>query len=366
MGRRLALGGLAAFALAGITAAACDEGESAGPIQACGSCCVSPVTGTDAGYVPARPTGTPAVGTGRVVLAISRLHFSEADGNYTTTTGAWTRYGLNIDGKVTGTCSKDTCTLVPGSSREVQLDGQNGIDNSFGWQLEPVLDTIDQFESDTNTAIQQGGATMLIELEGMGGGPSYGLLEGALFRAVPTMKPKWDGTDIRDVDDMSLLDGSTAQPASVFRGGYMNERVWVGTSPTGTAFLDLHLVDGSRLPPIPIHHAQLVMQVAADGGSATSGTLAGVIRTSELMAWFQLWAGGISKSLCGGSAFESIALQIEQMSDIMADGTNEPGQTCDGISIGLGFDAVAVQLGQAVSTPPLVDPCSDAGVAGTD
>jgi hypothetical protein len=50
-----------------------------------------------------------------------------------------------------------------------------------------------------------------------------------------------------------------------------------------------------------------------------------------------------------------------QASDVMTDGTNEPGQTCDGISLGLGFDAVAVHLGQVWSEPPRPQPCVDAG-----
>jgi hypothetical protein len=45
--------------------------------------------------------------------------------------------------------------------------------------------------------------------------------------------------------------------------------------------------------------------------------------------------------------------QFEQTSDIMADGTNKPAKQCDGISVGLGFDAVAVQLGKSEAEPRL-------------
>jgi hypothetical protein len=30
---------------------------------------------------------------------------------------------------------------------------------------------------------------------------------------------------------------------------------------------------------------------------------------------------------------------------VLVDGTNEPGQVCNAISFGIGFDAVAVQMG---------------------
>jgi hypothetical protein len=374
MGRRLAPGGLAVLASAMMTAAGCDVWQSGAPEpnRCTGSCCASqvvdepnPAPTSDAGGIPARPGATPTAASGSVVLAMSTVFFGDTDWMGNPSQIAWQPFGLNIDGKVTTACSTNVCTLVGGSSRQAQVDGYNGIDNSFGSQVVPVLQTLDStFSQTANADIRVGRATMLIQLDVTGTGASYVSLPGALYRAAPIASPKWDGTDVRNVDDVSLVDGSVSQPATVFASGYMNERVWVGTPPTGTAYLDLLTGVVLGLPPIPIHHVQIVMPVAADGGSATSGILAGVIRTSDLVAWFTILGGMISRDLCGGSVLETVALQIEQASDIMADGTNEPGQTCDGISIGLGFDAVAVQLGRAVSTPPSFDPCSDAGVDG--
>jgi hypothetical protein len=68
---------------------------------------------------------------------------------------------------------------------------------------------------------------------------------------------------------------------------------------------------------------------------------------------------------CSGAAFQSIATQIEQASDIMKDGTNGPGPTCDGISVGIGFDGDLIgpikTVGPKSNPPP--DPC-DAGGGG--
>ena len=41
------------------------------------------------------------------------------------------------------------------------------------------------------------------------------------------------------------------------------------------------------------------------------------------------------------------APELIQASDIMQDGTQDPTKTCDGISIGIGFEARVVQLGAA-------------------
>ena len=68
------------------------------------------------------------------------------------------------------------------------------------------------------------------------------------------------------------------------------------------------------------------------------------------------------------SAFDGIAQQISQASDILKDGTNVPGKPCDGISIGLGF------VGKKIANPTKIaaddaavppDPCSTDG-GGSD
>jgi len=49
---------------------------------------------------------------------------------------------------------------------------------------------------------------------------------------------------------------------------------------------------------------------------------------------------------------------MRQAADIMLDGSQNPDQVCDGISIGLGFTMKRVELGAVgASQPPLPDPC---------
>jgi hypothetical protein len=331
---------------------------------------VEPSTGSSAAVVPPKPKGTPAPDPGATVLAISQIAYGDTDANGLPSQNAWKQIGLNIDGKVTSTCATDVCTLVGGATNTTQLDGDNGIDNSFGENFLPVMDTLySAYTSDANQALTKGDPTMLLQLDGTGADPSYAPLPGALYRAAPSAAaPRWDGSDVRDVDTVSLVGGSLSQPLAVVSGGYMTQRTWVGAPSTGTAYLDMHFtVNGYPMPPLPIEHLQIVTQVAADGGTAT-GTLAGVVRTSDFVAWAHRWAyvAGWS-SLCTASALDSVTTQIEQMSDIMADGSNGPGQQCDGISVGLGFQAVAVKLGQARTLPPPPLPRSsvcDGGVAG--
>ena len=276
---------------------------------------------------------------------------------------------------MTSACSTNTCTLVPGSSHQTQLDGDDGIDNSFGANLLPILLTFNSmYSSYANAQIGGGGSTMLVKLDGLGSSASYSLLPGATYRAMPAMQiPRWNGTDVRNVDDVSLVGGDISKPIALMANGYLNDRVWVGGVASGTAYLDLQVTGGNGfngsgfLPPIPLQHVQVAMQVVSGNLSATLGILSGVARIEDVVAWVALWAGSISTSLCSGSAFQSLATQMEQTSDIMADGSNAPGKQCDGISFGLGFDAVRVQLGKSEAEPPVVNPCEDGGMdAATD
>lgn len=275
---------------------------------------------------------------------------------------AWSAYGLNIDGKTTSAQSTDVCTQAEGASRRWQADGQNGIDNSFGLNLLPILITTagSNFNGSANDHITQGGPTMLIQLDSLGAGPTYNPLPGAMVRAAASsVPPRWDGSDLRNVNSASLT-GDGGAPSLSFPNGYLAQQTWVGAPPSGPGLVDLSLISPELVLPVLMTHLQIAMTLGPTRGTA-SGVLSSVLPIDGVLAWLHVFVGAISTSLCSGSAFASIAAEFEQASDIMIDGTNEPAAFCDGISIGLGFDAVAVQMGPAVAVPAAADPCADAG-----
>ena len=100
----------------------------------------------------------------------------------------------------------------------------------------------------------------------------------------------------------------------------------------------------------------------------TNGTIAGVIQREELVESISKVAG--SFNVCDGPTLETLKTTIRQASDIMQDGTNRPGVPCDGISIGIGFNAKRVGPPKTPAGPPAapVDNCkADGGTeAGTD
>ena len=72
----------------------------------------------------------------------------------------------------------------------------------------------------------------------------------------------------------------------------------------------------------------------------------------------------LDPTLCPGpTTVQSLLGELEEASDILLDPSGDPGQPCDGVSIGLGFSAQRVTLGAvapAVPPPPAVS-CSTTG-----
>lgn len=71
--------------------------------------------------------------------------------------------------------------------------------------------------------------------------------------------------------------------------------------------------------------------------SGSGGMAGGVLPTAGVAAAWKNAAACISTSLCNASALQSVLTQLEQASDIGADGSNTAGTACDGISFGITF-----------------------------
>jgi len=314
--------------------------------------------------LPSNPGGPAPTGTGSTVLAFSTLYFGDTDRSGVTNPDAWKSYGLDIDGKVTTRTSTDVCTLAPGAAKNSQVDGFNGIDNSFGENILPIIITTagSDFAARINTAITGGGPTTMVRIDQLGTGADYAPLSASIYHAAPSASaPLWNGTDVRAVDSQSVAGGDVQKPLLTFPSSYMTQRVWVGAPPSGLANLDVSIFSVPGSPGIPVTHLLMEMTIDPSNGKATMGTISGILPTQPFVAYLQKVAGSISTSLCSGSAFQSIAQQIEQAQDIMSDGSNQPGAACDAISIGMGFDATAVQLGSVTTLAPTPNPCGDGG-----
>ena len=228
---------------------------------------------TEAGPGTCADTPPPPTALRSVALVLTGVDLGDASAS------DWATIGFDLDGKCSTKVSTDVCTLAPGASKATQIDGNGGIDNSWGENICPILETVSGIGA-CSTKLGQ---------------------------------------------------------------------VYVQTDANGTGTLSLAF--GGQPLEFPIRDAHVAM-------NGSGGVLAAVAQTTGVINGLQAVAGAISTSLCSGAAFQSIAQQIEQASDIMTDGTNPIATPCNAISIGLEFTGSSPFNGVF---PVVGNPCGDGG-----
>lgn len=295
------------------------------------------------------------------VFAVSELFAGDTNPDGTKAADAWMQYGFDIDGLTSTKDSTDLCQPIAGGTpSKAYPDGNDGIDNSFGKNVVPLIAGFAGSPTDqVNAAIANGDFTLLTEVEGLGPDADAADLTAKLLSGGSLgSAPKFDGSDCWPVAAESLsnpadIESATALfPMSTLAANHL-ETAAAGTTVTVTLLF-------SGIPfTLTVHEARIAMDLDAAHGGATHGQLGGVLVTEELVAAVKQAVGTFNASLCSGATFDSIANQIRYASDILSDGTQDPQKTCDAISIGIGFNAKSVRFGGvAPASPPPPDPCA--------
>src|SRR5262249_23703766 len=132
-------------------------------------------------------------------LAIKKLYLGDVDRDGTKDiTNGWRHYGFNLDGKVSDANSTDLCKPVAsGQKSKVYTDGDNGLDNSFGENILPILlGLAPNASTQVNDSIAAGHFTLMLQIQKLGSGTDYNPLLTQLYGGANLMaSPKWDGTD---------------------------------------------------------------------------------------------------------------------------------------------------------------------------
>jgi hypothetical protein len=325
----------------------------------CSDCVVPPTAPAD---------GVPGDGAG-TVMAARKWYFGDTSRSGAADPNAWKKFGYDLDGEKSNQNSSNHCKLVEGANDAVKTDGDGGIDNSFGPNLLPLLLGIDsQFPTTINDNVTAGSFAMILEIEDIGSGKNYTNLPGALyFGAELASEPVWDGSDVWplycDLMSECKTSGTSQRSAGnkslvTFPNSYVADGTWV--SSTG-ANVTLVLAVGGITISLDIKKAVITAEMGSGDPptSATNGIIAGILETEQVVTTISQTAGFISSSLCEGDALNELKNSIRQSSDIMQNGTQNPDATCDGISVGLGIDLEAVQLGEVLdATSDAVDPCA--------
>jgi hypothetical protein len=364
------------LALAGVTVATLGL---SGAVANCGGTTVQ--NGTGGGATTTTTTGVhaeppdagppmPGDGTGSVTFAISKLFLGDTDWDGTPDkANGWKQFGYDLDGYISTASSTNLCQPAMGASKaNVYPDGTDGIDNSFGKLILPIiLGLSSDASSKINSSIAGGTFTVMLDMAKLGASANYNPIFTNLYAGgnLGSM-PKFDGTDQWPVVS-SLLnnpDAGVAGGSQVnFPMAYVTNDVWVsGTK--GNVTLNLS-ISGFTLA-LTIANAVITVVMDSTHHHGTMGIIAGVLNTQELTTQLRQVAGSFDPALCTGLTIDSVITQIVQASDILSDGTQDPTKTCDGISIGIGFSAELVELGPVVPPPtPKPNPCMDGGTGGS-
>jgi hypothetical protein len=323
--------------------------------------------GSTAGHAepPGPGPNEPGDAPGDTIFAISKLYLGDTDPDGTTDhANGWKNYGYDLDGDISTPTSTTLCKpLDSATPANVYPDGNDGIDNSFGKLILPILFGISStVVSSFNTAITDGKFTMMLDMHQLGSGANYNPLVTDLFAGGDMgAAPKFDGSDLWPVRPEFLVNPTDITSGSKysFPTSYVTGNTWV-SGPKSTVVLDLPI--SLLAPSLTIHDAVISVQLDPTHKHGSKGVIAGVLITEELTAQIKTNAGSFDSGLCSGTTLDMIILQITQASDILHDGTQDPSKPCDAISIGLGFDAEIVKLGPiapAQTYPP--NQCPDAG-----
>jgi hypothetical protein len=354
---------LLAFGTAGLlcfNVAAC--GDDTGPGGAGG--------GTQVGVQPpGRPSGAgPGDGAG-VVFGVSHIYIGTKTRAGVEDAKAWADFGYDLDQQITTNDFNNHCTPAGGGApKTVFPDGNNGIDNSFGKYLLPIIKTAasslggGDLEAELNSAITDGDFNLMLDLRQLGANANYDPIATYLYAGKDGVGSNWllvpefftpqppasmtpPGTNILDTTKVK------------FPNSYVNEHVWV-SGDKGQVDLSFAISDATFT--LAIRSAVITMKMDPSRATATEGVIAGVLDTEELINQVREILGPFIS--CEGAGVDGILNQIRQGSDIMKDGSNGPGQECNGISIGIGFDAKPVQIvGVGEPSGPGEDPCAEGG-----
>lgn len=314
------------------------------------------VGGVSVGGAPAGGATPPPVDTGApgpdgpgYTYAISRLFLGDTDfaGNAAPT--AWQSFGYDLDGLTSSADSTQHCVPYGNASpKTIYPDGMAGRDNGWGKNLLPIFfGLFADFGAQANEAILAGTTTTLFVVPGLGAGSAYqGLSATVTPGASRDSPPAFDGSD-------SWPRHATGTPVS---GAYVTGDVLV--LPVGELTLDLVAVEGGIATPFPLREAVITMELAPDRQSAQRGIIAGIMDVEEYLDEMRPFWGAVDPTICSGATLASIEEQLRGAADILAGATQTVGETCDHIAVGLGFEAVAVSVGETVADPPPTpDPC---------
>jgi len=328
---------------------------------ACGSSTTTSDAGPDGAAADSGPAGDatppPDSGPGTTTWVFKKMFVGDSDRTFKASATAWRTFGADIDGKATTSMSTDVCQRAQGAPSMVQADGDNGVDNSFGANVLPVLLAagLSNPSLQWSQATQQGATRpVLLRVQGLAQ-TSASTPTDLFIGAIPPGPPVYDGTGTWPTSSLSV-DAMDLSKPKVQLTGAAQAGAWQTQRASAVAQLYMKYDNGTLV--LPIRKLALAASPSLDGKTLDQGQLSGVMKTTELVEAVRQAIGVANPSLCMGASWDSIAAQLAQAADILVDGTQNANAPCDAISIGLGFEGAVMGVGAVTNDPGPAKPCN--------
>ena len=293
----------------------------------------------------------------------------------------WRRFGLDLDGM--NTTSVDDAAECVAANGNPPLDGNKGIDNSFGQYVLPTVVSLISCLED-NIALNQGcgRGTVLLRLRNWNGTPNDAKVDVSVLSAVDGTSlddvsglqwggpsgsslmlagmaedapdPAWDGEDYYFVDPTSVVANDIERPEVWKSDAYIrNGRVVLPVN-DGETFVFL---TGPGSFSISIN-GFLIADISEDGETLEKGLLAGRFAVGELISTLE------PLGICDDAFRGSVVGLLTDNLDLRADpGVGSPDDQCTATGVAFSFQGIRARIADTIAPVelPIPDPCVDGG-----
>ena len=296
----------------------------------------------------------------------------------------WRSVGYNLD----GLCSNAPDPVVecrpPRVSASLEVDGEDGIDNSFGHNFYPLISvTLPTLEADARIAQEAGIGALVLRVRswngtgddprvditvtqsvfGTPGDPDGGVPGGGDGGLPPVpdgglRPPAWMGDDYFWGRDDTFLDGNPERPRVRDDNAYVVGRLAVFRIPDRTEVLFTAREQGVL---VRLTGGMATGTLSADGQRIENVIIAGRWAITDMLETAE------RVGICRGTTqYNIVSNLLDNASDVRSTpGTGGEGVTCDALSLGVSFTGYRAHLAGIASAPALPNPCTlDAGVDG--
>jgi hypothetical protein len=287
----------------------------------------------------------------------------------------WRTIGYDLDGRDTQDVG-DPVECVPGGGADSVLDGEGGVDNSFGQLITPLLlVAVPTFEADGRLNETNGLGAVLVLVKGWNGLANDPLVDvivtqsvfgtpkvgGAIPDAsvpdggvnydggVPPL-PRWDGNDAWWGRTDSFFSGDVTRPRIEDDNAYVADWTIVMRLPDRR---DIIFSGDTQGVVFKLTDATLTLHVTPDTDTVDRAILAGRWASNDILDAIPF------VNVCPGSGNYNLLQNLLNTSvDVRSTpGSGGPAVPCDALSVGMAFSGVRASWAGTAEGYMLVDRC---------